>query len=60
MCSRRAIDGDARSHARGASPTRRPAADAAIAAIRESFEELGILLARYADGRPAGAQDIAP
>jgi recombination protein RecT len=31
----------------------------AIAAIRESFEELGILLARHADGRPAGAQDVA-
>jgi glyoxylase-like metal-dependent hydrolase (beta-lactamase superfamily II)/8-oxo-dGTP pyrophosphatase MutT (NUDIX family) len=31
----------------------------AIAAIRESFEELGILLARHADGRPADAQDIA-
>jgi recombination protein RecT len=31
----------------------------AIAAIRESFEELGVLLARHADGRPADAQDIA-
>jgi recombination protein RecT len=31
----------------------------ALAAIRESFEELGVLLARHADGRPAGAQDIA-
>ena len=31
----------------------------AVAAIRESFEELGILLARHADGRPAGAADIA-
>src|SRR6185369_5811191 len=31
----------------------------AIAAIRESFEELGVLLARHADGRPAGARDIA-
>jgi len=31
----------------------------AIAAIRESFEELGILLARHADGRWAGAEDIA-
>ena len=31
----------------------------AIAAIRESFEELGILLARHADGRPADAQDVA-
>ncbi|AEG92032.1 Conserved hypothetical protein [Ramlibacter tataouinensis TTB310] len=31
----------------------------AIAAIRESFEELGVLLARHADGRPADASDIA-
>ncbi|PUE46424.1 MBL fold metallo-hydrolase [Limnohabitans sp. 2KL-1] len=31
----------------------------AIAAIRESFEELGILLARHADGRWADASDIA-
>jgi recombination protein RecT len=31
----------------------------AIAAIRESFEELGVLLARHADGRMAGAADIA-
>ena len=31
----------------------------AIAAIRESFEELGILLARHADGRMADADDIA-
>ena len=31
----------------------------AIAAIRESFEELGLLLARHADGRPADDADIA-
>ena len=31
----------------------------AIAAIRESFEELGVLLARHADGAPATAADIA-
>ncbi|MBK8071425.1 MAG: MBL fold metallo-hydrolase [Ramlibacter sp.] len=31
----------------------------AIAAIRESFEELGVLLARHADGRNAGAGDIS-
>jgi recombination protein RecT len=30
-----------------------------IAAIRESFEELGVLLARRPDGRPADAADIA-
>jgi recombination protein RecT len=31
----------------------------AITAIREGFEELGVLLARHADGRPVSAQDIA-
>ena len=31
----------------------------AIAAIRESFEELGLLLARHCDGRWAGQDDIA-
>ncbi|GAB1386090.1 hypothetical protein MASR1M59_12380 [Melaminivora sp.] len=31
----------------------------ALAALRESFEELGILLARHADGRWADAGDIA-
>jgi recombination protein RecT len=31
----------------------------AVAAIRESFEELGLLLARHADGRWADASDIA-
>jgi len=31
----------------------------AIAAIRESFEELGILLACHADGRPADSADVA-
>ena len=31
----------------------------AIAAIRESFEELGVLLARHADGSHASSQDIA-
>ncbi len=31
----------------------------AIAAIRESFEELGILLARHSDGSPASARDVA-
>ena len=31
----------------------------AIAAIRESFEELGVLLARHADGSHATTQDIA-
>jgi len=31
----------------------------AIAAIREGFEELGVLLARHADGRPVTAQDVA-
>ncbi len=31
----------------------------AIAAIRESFEELGVLLARRSDGTPATAADVA-
>ncbi len=31
----------------------------AIAAIRESYEELGVLLAWRADGRPAGAEEVA-
>ncbi|TFY99713.1 MBL fold metallo-hydrolase [Ramlibacter rhizophilus] len=31
----------------------------ALAAIRESFEELGLLLARHADGRPVQAGDLA-
>ena len=52
---------DAASHTRA---TRRPGQSdlhltQAIAAIRESFEELGILLARRADGRMATADDIA-
>ena len=56
---------DAQSHA---AADRRPAQDdlhltQAIAAIRESFEELGVLLARHADGPRKGwmadAQDIA-
>ena len=43
---------------------RRPAQDTlrltqAIAAIRESFEELGVLLARHADGRPVAASTLA-
>ncbi|GAA3983522.1 hypothetical protein GCM10022279_03690 [Comamonas faecalis] len=57
-----AIDAqDAQAHALAA---RRPTqADAqltdAIAAIRESFEELGVLLARHGDGRWATQHDIA-
>ena len=52
---------DAQAHAIAA---RRPGQEGqrltqAIAAIRESFEELGVLLARHADGRPADAQDVA-
>lgn len=55
---------DAADTAAHAIAERRPTQDdlrltQAIAAIRESFEELGILLARHADGWPAGAQDIA-
>ena len=52
---------DAQAHAQS---TRRPGqSDAqltqAIAAIRESFEELGVLLARHADGRSVADADIA-
>jgi len=52
---------DAQAHA---AATRRGTQDdlrltQAIAAIRESFEELGVLLARHADGRFAGAADVA-
>ena len=52
---------DAAAHAQA---TRRPTqSDAhltqAIAAIRESFEELGVLLARHADGTPATAAELA-
>ena len=54
-----AADAQAHAHAR-----RRPSQSderltQAIAAIRESFEELGILLARRADGSHADASDIA-
>ena len=56
-----ALDSDPASYAAAA---RRPTQSdehltQAIAAIRESFEDLGILLARHADGRIAGAHDIA-
>ena len=52
---------DAASHALA---TRRPGQSdlhltQAIAAIRESFEELGVLLAQHADGRAADQRDIA-
>ncbi|MBI1397959.1 MAG: MBL fold metallo-hydrolase [Betaproteobacteria bacterium] len=56
-----AADHDAASHS--AARRRATQDDAgltqAIAAIRESFEELGILLARHADGRWADATDVA-
>lgn len=52
---------DAQSHDIAA---RRPTQDdlrltQSIAAIRESFEELGVLIARRRDGSPATAQDVA-
>ena len=55
---------DALDSASHAAADRRPAQSdlhltQAIAAIRESFEELGVLLARHADGRMADAADIA-
>jgi recombination protein RecT len=51
---------DAQCHAQS---TRRPGQSdlrltQAIAAIRESFEELGVLLARHADGRHASTADV--
>ncbi len=54
-------ESDAAAHAIAA---RRPAQGdmqltQAIAAVRESFEELGVLLAHHADGRPVGAEEIA-
>ncbi|WP_027994310.1 MBL fold metallo-hydrolase [Simplicispira psychrophila] len=56
-----ALDADPATHAAAA---RRPAQSdehltQAIAAIRESYEELGVLLARHADGRVANEDDIA-
>ncbi|MDZ4161147.1 MAG: MBL fold metallo-hydrolase [Burkholderiales bacterium] len=44
--------------------TRRPgqsdlALTQAVAALRESFEEVGILVAHHADGRPVSATDVA-
>jgi glyoxylase-like metal-dependent hydrolase (beta-lactamase superfamily II)/8-oxo-dGTP pyrophosphatase MutT (NUDIX family) len=57
-----AIDAqDAQAHELAA---RRPGQDderltQAVAAIRECFEELGVLLARHGDGRPADAGDVA-
>jgi len=58
------IDAQDASPAAHAACRRRPDQDPAsltpaLAAIRESFEELGILLARRADGRHADATDLA-
>ena len=55
---------DAQDAAAHGQATRRPTQSdthltQAIAAIRESFEELGVLLARRADGSPADASDVA-
>src|SRR6185295_17054847 len=52
---------DAQAHAMAA---RRPTQSderltQAIAAIRESFEELGVLLARHADGTPVSPHEVA-
>jgi recombination protein RecT len=54
-------DEDARAHdlvhgAEGAAPAQ---LTAALAALRESFEELGVLHARHADGRPLAAAELA-
>lgn len=55
-----ALDGDARVHAqcRQRADQDAQALTQALAALRESFEELGILLARRPDGAHAGASDI--
>ena len=55
---------DAADHAGHSQSTRRPTQSdlhltQAIAAIRESFEELGVLLARHADGSHVTTADIA-
>ena len=54
-------DADAASHALARHRPQQdgPALTQAIAAIRESYEELGILLARHADGRMADARTLA-
>ena len=56
-----ALDADPATH--GAAARRPTQSDEhltqAIAAIRESFEELGVLLARHADGRPVHPDEIA-
>jgi recombination protein RecT len=58
-------DGDAQEAQAPRVSTRRPTQSQvqlvqAVAALRESFEELGVLLAHHAaDGRPVGAQTIA-
>ena len=54
-----AADGEAHGHARRRPTQSDLSLTEAIAAIRESFEELGVLLARDADGRMADQTDIA-
>ncbi len=54
-----AADALAHSHAKRRATQSDSALTQAIAAIRESFEELGILLARHANGQMANAADIA-
>ncbi|PQA81686.1 MBL fold metallo-hydrolase [Limnohabitans sp. TS-CS-82] len=54
-----AADAQAHPHARRRATQSDLHLTQAIAAIRESFEELGILLARHANGQMANAADIA-
>ena len=58
-----ATDADAHAHGDGCCIRRSTQSDRymtpAVAAIRESFEELGVLLARHADGSYASTADIA-
>jgi len=54
-----ALDAAAHRHARRRAGQSDLHLTQAIAAIRESFEELGVLLARHPDGSSATAQDVA-
>ena len=54
-----AADAQAHAHAKRRATQSDLCLTQAIAAIRESFEELGILLARHANGQMANAADIA-
>ncbi|MBS0428008.1 MAG: MBL fold metallo-hydrolase [Proteobacteria bacterium] len=54
-----AADSEARRIALRRRTQSRAQLDYAVAAVRESFEELGVLLAEHADGRPVSAAEVA-